>query len=79
MFRFSMAIAAFVAALATRTGAASPAAPLFVPFTYVHHELLVAVRIGSAGPYAFMLDTDTTPSVIVSPAFDQRRFTVVSP
>lgn len=35
-----------------------------VPFTYFHHEIIVATQIGAAGPYNFFLDTDTTPSVI---------------
>ena len=35
-----------------------------VPFRYVHHEILVNVRIGTSGPYTFMLDTGTTPSVV---------------
>ena len=35
-----------------------------VPFRYVHHEVLVNVHIGQSGPYTFMLDTGTTPSII---------------
>jgi Aspartyl protease len=41
-----------------------PAALSTVPFRYVHHEILVNVRIGKSGPYTFMLDTGTTPSVV---------------
>ncbi len=41
-----------------------PPAVTTVPFHYVHHELLVHARIGSSGPYTFLLDTGTTPSII---------------
>jgi Aspartyl protease len=35
-----------------------------VPFTYTHHELVVSVQIAGSGPYRFLLDSGTTPSVI---------------
>jgi hypothetical protein len=41
-----------------------PPAVTTVPFHYVHHELLVHARIGASGPYTFLLDTGTTPSII---------------
>ncbi|MDQ6767122.1 MAG: retropepsin-like domain-containing protein [Candidatus Eremiobacteraeota bacterium] len=41
-----------------------PPAVTTVPFHYVHHELLVNARIGGSGPYTFLLDTGTTPSII---------------
>lgn len=41
-----------------------PPAVTTVPFRYLHHELLVHVRIGGSGPYTFLLDTGTTPSII---------------
>jgi predicted aspartyl protease len=44
--------------------ASTPAALSTVPFRYVHHEIVVNVRIGGSGPYTFMLDTGTTPTVI---------------
>ncbi|MDP9110035.1 MAG: retroviral-like aspartic protease family protein [Candidatus Eremiobacteraeota bacterium] len=37
---------------------------LSIPFTYLHHEVLVSARIGTSGPYNFLLDTDTSPSAI---------------
>jgi hypothetical protein len=35
-----------------------------VPFNYTNHELVVSVRIAGSGPYRFLLDSGTTPSVI---------------
>ncbi len=35
-----------------------------VPFNYLHHEVVVTARIAGSGPYAFLLDTGTTPSVV---------------
>jgi hypothetical protein len=64
MLRCLLGRAAFEGALASFVIAAGSAAALAVPFTYVHHEVLVDVWIGDAGPYAFMLDTDTSPSIV---------------
>ena len=35
-----------------------------VPFKYLHHEVVVNARIAGSGPYAFLLDTGTTPSIV---------------
>lgn len=45
-------------------GAAAGAAGNSISFAYVHHEVVVAVRIGDSEPYDFLLDTDTSPSAI---------------
>jgi hypothetical protein len=44
--------------------ATNPPALATVPFTYLHHEVVVRARIAGAGPFAFLLDTGTTPSII---------------
>ncbi len=43
---------------------AKPPAVTTVPFTYLHHEVVVSARIAGSGPYAFLLDTGTTPSIV---------------
>jgi predicted aspartyl protease len=48
-------------------GAAKPLAPspmTTVKFRYVHHEIVVSATVDGKGPYAFLLDTGTTPSVV---------------
>ncbi len=37
-----------------------------VPFEFVHNQIVVQVRIGGKGPFNFLLDTNTDPSVIDS-------------
>ncbi len=44
--------------------AAQPASAVSFPFKYLNHEVVVDVRVGSSGPYHFLLDTDTSPSGI---------------
>jgi Aspartyl protease len=53
-----------LAALVLPAAARNDSAIATTPFAFVHHEILVDVRIGNSGPYTFLLDTDTTPSVI---------------
>ncbi len=38
--------------------------PELIPFQYDHNGILVHVRVDGTGPYRFLIDTDTTPSVI---------------
>jgi predicted aspartyl protease len=48
-------------------GAAKPLAPssmTTVKFRYVHHEIVVSATVDGKGPYAFLLDTGTTPSIV---------------
>ncbi len=48
-------------------GAARPLAPspmTIVKFRYIHHEIVVSATVDGKGPYAFLLDTGTTPSVV---------------
>jgi hypothetical protein len=35
-----------------------------IPFQYLHNGIFVSVEIDGTGPYTFLIDTDTTPSVI---------------
>lgn len=62
--RGHMMRAVVVGLLAACLAAAGPVPVLAIPFGYVRHEVLVDVWIGNAGPYHFMLDSDTSPSVI---------------
>ncbi len=66
----SLAGAGFVLALLgglALLGAARPLPPspmTTVKFRYVHHEIVVSATIDGKGPYAFLLDSGTTPSVV---------------
>lgn len=42
----------------------SPKQPIEVPFEFVHHQIVVQIRIGGKGPFNMLLDTDTDPSAI---------------
>ena len=67
MLRYILATITFVAFLAfSSSNAAGNEAAVTIPFDYVKHEIVVSVRIDNAGPFLFLLDTDTTPSVIDS-------------
>jgi predicted aspartyl protease len=62
-----LAIATVAIASFTLLGAARPLAPspmTTVKFRYVHHEIVVSATVDGKGPYAFLLDTGTTPSVV---------------
>jgi predicted aspartyl protease len=62
----SLAGACLILAL---VGAAKPLAPspmTTVKFRYVHQEIVVSATVDGKGPYAFLLDTGTTPSVVDS-------------
>ena len=49
-----------------RASAESPQAIVvaIVPFQYIHNEIVAQVRVNGHGPYAMLLDTGTSPSVI---------------
>jgi len=57
-------LVALAGAPAAPPAADASATAIVVPFSYVHHEPIVSVRIGNSGPYAFLVDTDTAPSAI---------------
>jgi hypothetical protein len=64
MFLRSLAATCFVVVL---LGAAKPLAPspfTSVAYQYAHHEIVVRATIDGGGPYAFLLDTGTTPSSV---------------
>lgn len=35
-----------------------------VKFRYIHHEIVVSATVDGKGPYVFLLDTGTTPSIV---------------
>jgi predicted aspartyl protease len=48
-------------------GAAKPLTPssmTTVKFRYVHHEIVISATVDGKGPYAFLLDTGTTLSIV---------------
>jgi predicted aspartyl protease len=66
-----------LAALTVAARADTAAVTIAVPFSYVHHEVVVRATIGHAGPYAFLVDTDTTPSAIDSSLARKLRLPVL--
>jgi predicted aspartyl protease len=61
------AVASVAIATLGLLGAAKPLAPspmTTVKFRYVHHEIVFTATVDGRGPYAFLLDTGTTPSVV---------------
>jgi predicted aspartyl protease len=44
--------------------ASTPEGPVVVPFDFEKRQILLEVHAGSRGPYRFLLDTGTNPSVI---------------
>lgn len=55
---------AAVAAVFGLAGAGPAPGAAAIPFQYVRYGILASVRVNGAGPYAFLIDTDTTPSAI---------------
>jgi hypothetical protein len=62
--RRTFILLAVLAALTLPAAARDGSAIATIPFAFAHHEILVDVGIGNSGPHTFLLDTDTTPSVI---------------
>lgn len=56
--------ALFLAAAPVCVKADSTDSKIAVPFSYIRHEIVVTGRIAGTGPFAFLLDTDTTPSAM---------------
>lgn len=66
--RYLLSACAFIVLFGVqpKRAAADEAAAATVPFAYVKHEIVISAQVDNAGPYLFLLDTDTTPSVIDS-------------
>jgi predicted aspartyl protease len=50
--------------MATGTSAQPQKPPVEVPFEFVHHQIVVQVKIGGKGPLNMLVDTNTDPSAI---------------
>lgn len=64
MFRRSLAILLSAFVLLSAEARAATVTGTSIPFQYVHNGIFVDVYIKGAGPFSFLIDTDTTPSAI---------------
>jgi predicted aspartyl protease len=64
--RFGMIVGLGVTVLVSgpATKAQPQKPPVEVPFEFVHHQIVIDVKIDGKGPFKMLLDTDTDPSAI---------------